>query len=276
MGYHETKQHGTKDFPYELYKISESHPRYEMAFHFHASIELIRVRSGRLQLSLDGRKYTGRRGDVFLVNSEVVHGATPESCAYDCLVFHPAILRNENTAYSLFLDGLLAREFLFAEEIRDAEAKKLVREMMRAIDEKESGYVFTVMGLTGQLFGLLQEKGLYTHKDREERDAQRLHRLKRVLRYMRDNFSAELSLDKMAEVAGLSTKYFCAFFKQMTGTTPTRYLLTYRVERAARRLLSTDQSVTEIAYDCGFNDLSYFIKAFKEIKGVTPKSYRRQ
>ena len=62
----------------------------------------------------------------------------------------------------------------------------------------------------------------------------------------------------------------------MTGTTPVKYLLTYRIERAARKLLSTDESITQIAYDCGFNDLSYFIKTFKDIKKITPKNYRKK
>jgi AraC-like DNA-binding protein len=60
----------------------------------------------------------------------------------------------------------------------------------------------------------------------------------------------------------------------MTGTTPINYLLTYRIERAARKLLGSDLSVTQIAYDCGFNDLSYFIKTFKTFKKVSPKDYR--
>ena len=95
-----------------------------------------------------------------------------------------------------------------------------------------------------------------------------------MLKYIRDNFASEITLDDMARQAGLSTKYFCAFFKNMTGTTPVKYLLAYRVERAARKLLGTDESITRIAYDCGFNDLSYFIKTFKDVKRITPKNYR--
>ena len=99
--------------------------------------------------------------------------------------------------------------------------------------------------------------------------------MKRVLKYIRDNFASEITLDDMAREAGLSTKYFCAFFKTMTGTTPVKYLLTYRIERAARKLIGSDDSITQIAYDCGFNNLSYFIKTFKTIKKITPTSYRR-
>ena len=72
----------------------------------------------------------------------------------------------------------------------------------------------------------------------------------------------------------MSPKYFCAFFKNMTKKSPVEYLNSYRVERAARKLLNSDLSVTDIAFSCGFNDLSYFIKTFKAEKGVTPAKFR--
>jgi AraC-like DNA-binding protein len=52
--------------------------------------------------------------------------------------------------------------------------------------------------------------------------------------------------------------------------------MNYRIERAARKLDGSDASITQIAFDCGFNDLSYFIKTFKEIKGVSPSKYRKK
>jgi AraC-like DNA-binding protein len=56
--------------------------------------------------------------------------------------------------------------------------------------------------------------------------------------------------------------------------TPFEYLNNYRVEMASRALITTDKPITEIAFSCGFNDLSYFIKTFKKCKGITPKSFR--
>ena len=86
--------------------------------------------------------------------------------------------------------------------------------------------------------------------------------------------SGKITLDDMAAEASMSTKYFCSFFKKMTHKSPVEYLITYRIERACRKLIGTDKSVTDIAYECGFNDLSYFIKTFKEQKGVTPGAFR--
>ena len=77
----------------------------------------------------------------------------------------------------------------------------------------------------------------------------------------------------MSSSVNMSPKYFCRFFQEMTHRTPVDYLNYYRIERACYQLLTTDQSITEVAYNSGFNDLSYFIKTFKKYKGTTPKKY---
>ena len=276
MSFNELKQHGTEDFPYELYKLDGNHPRYKMAMHWHTSIEIIHVLSGTLKVTLEDRTLVCKSGDMLFINSEIIHGATPEGCVYRCLVFNPAFLKTGNDNCNLFLENILTQRCFLHEKIEDEAVYKLVCDMMQIMDEGKDGYVFQVIGLSAQLFGLIQQKHLYSREYRTDVDMQKMHKLKRVLKYIRDNFASELTLDDMARVADLSTKYFCAFFKTMTGTTPIKYLLSYRIERAARKLITTDESITKIAYDCGFNDLSYFIKTFKDLKKITPKHYRKR
>ena len=60
----------------------------------------------------------------------------------------------------------------------------------------------------------------------------------------------------------------------MTGKPPIEYLNEYRIEKAVRKLRLTNLSITDIAFSCGFSDLSYFIKTFKKTKGVSPGKYR--
>ena len=66
------------------------------------------------------------------------------------------------------------------------------------------------------------------------------------------------------------------FFKKMTNRTPIDYLNVYRIEMASKKIINTDLSITDIAFSCGFNDLSYFIKTFKKITGITPRKYKEQ
>ncbi len=126
------------------------------------------------------------------------------------------------------------------------------------------------------IFGTIIKEKLYNSASSfANSDSAKNAKIKKVLSFMRQNYSSSLTLEQIASVAGMSSKYFCYFFKEMTQKSPISYLNNYRVERAARKLLTTDMPVTDIAYNCGFNDLSYFIKTFKAAKGITPYKFRK-
>ena len=86
MIYNEQKQRGTMDFPIELYHVDKTHPKYEMAHHWHSEIEIIRILSGELNIRLNNKEYLAKKGDIIFVNPETVHGAIPTDCTYECIV----------------------------------------------------------------------------------------------------------------------------------------------------------------------------------------------
>ncbi len=278
MIYNELKQHGTEDFPFELYRVDSEHPKYEMAFHWHSALELIWVLEGELFLTLDNRTLRLCADEIAVVNGETVHGATPKNCRYQCLVFNLAFLKTGNADCDAFIDGILSHDYLLREHPTDGEIVSIVQKIFKTLDSESVGSAFQTMGLFQQWLGEIQKKNDFTARLSPDSlpDEKKTLKLKAALRYIRENFNENITLDDVAAIAGLSCKYFCKFFKDLTGTTPINYLMTYRIERAARKLLSSDASVTQIAYDCGFNDLSYFIKTFKAHKGVSPKEYRQR
>lgn len=278
MVYNELKQHGTEDFPFELYRVNAQHPKYEMAFHWHAALEVIRVTKGELTLTLDNRVHLLKAGEIAVINSETVHGATPNDCEYECLVFNLAFLKTGNALCDRFLDELLARTAFLEEFPTDESVVAILTSLFEEIGRLQTGTQFKVLGFFYELLGEMQRKTLYrsTLSAEAVRDEKKVRKLKGVLKYLREHFSEDVTLEDMSAVAELSSKYFCKFFKDMTGTTPVRYLTSYRIERAARKLLSTDLTVTCVAEECGFRDLSYFIKTFKACKGVSPNEYRKR
>jgi len=95
------------------------------------------------------------------------------------------------------------------------------------------------------------------------------------LHWLDSNFFEILSLDQAAETCGLSRKNFSTKFRQMTGTTWLTYVNQLRVEHALRLLVDTDQSVTSIAFQSGFAELSTFYRVFKRVTGKRPLDYRK-
>ena len=93
---------------------------------------------------------------------------------------------------------------------------------------------------------------------------------------METGYAGAVTLATLADAAGMTPQYFCTFFQQMTGRSPIEYLNGHRIEVACAQLSLGNYSITDLAYECGFNDLSYFIRVFKRYKGVTPKQYIKQ
>ncbi len=104
-----------------------------------------------------------------------------------------------------------------------------------------------------------------------------LFRLNRTLDYIRDNFTEDLTLAKLAKVACFSKYHFHRIFRTLLGETVNRHVRRVRLERAVRMLtLDKDKSIIDIALDCGFSSSQNFAKAFKAHFGVTPSYVRTE
>ncbi|MEO1354078.1 MAG: helix-turn-helix transcriptional regulator, partial [Cyanobacteria bacterium J06635_15] len=98
--------------------------------------------------------------------------------------------------------------------------------------------------------------------------------LLQVLDYIDAYLVSEITLADLAKLVGMSQFHFGRLFKQSLGLSPYQYLLQQRVERAKQLLKQTDKPVVEIALDCGFNSHSHLGRKFRQLTGVTPKTYR--
>ena len=93
--------------------------------------------------------------------------------------------------------------------------------------------------------------------------------------YMEYNYNRQISLTDIANSVNLHPNYFHRLFKAKTGHTPFEYLTDLRVNAASDLIITTNQTISSIALQCGFDSTSYFICVFKKRKGLTPNRYRK-
>ncbi|MEM8807822.1 MAG: AraC family transcriptional regulator [Cyanobacteria bacterium P01_G01_bin.38] len=96
----------------------------------------------------------------------------------------------------------------------------------------------------------------------------------RVLEYIEAYLDQDIKLASLAQLLDMSQFHFSHLFKQSMGISPYQYLLQQRVERAKQLLKQTDQSILQIALECGFSSHSHLSKQFRQLTGMTPKVYR--
>ncbi|MDL2250658.1 AraC family transcriptional regulator [Lachnospiraceae bacterium OttesenSCG-928-J05] len=276
LNYLERRTRGTADFPIDYHHVTPRHPQYHMALHWHMEYELIRVLKNTFSLTLEETTIEVDEGSVVFVPSGLLHEGTPRDCVYECIVFDINMLISRNDSFKQLIKSIHNHE-LDLRHIFDPSYKDIhdiTWTLFDAIASKKPGYQMIVEGslylffgtiFANQYFSPVQNKGVHSQR--------RILQLKTALEYIETSYQSPLTLQEIADTVHMSPKYFCRFFQDMAGRTPIDYLNYYRIERACYKILTTDDSITEIAFNSGFNDLSYFIKTFKKYKGVTPKQY---
>ena len=97
----------------------------------------------------------------------------------------------------------------------------------------------------------------------------------KVARHIEIHYGEKLTITNLAALTGLSERQFQRVFKRIFHAGPTEHLLRVRTRVATMRLLKTDDSLAEIAFDCGFYDQSHFTNQFRRFRGMSPARYRK-
>lgn len=276
LEYREKRQHGTFDFPIAFYHIEPTHPRYMMTYHWHTECEIIRILKGQFHMNIDGQSVTARSGDILFIQGSIPHGGTPEDCTYECVVFDLKLLMQNNHICTKQIKSIMDHTILINTFLKDTgyAFTQTVLNIFNSLKFRNTGYEFIVQGSLYQLIGIIIGEHLYDEKmPAGNAGRHQIQDFKKVLDYIEKHYSDNISLEDLSDVAGMSPKYFCRFFKEMTERSPIDYVNYYRIECASEQLSTTDSSITEIAINCGFNDMSYFSKLFKRYKGVSPRQY---
>ncbi len=275
MDLREIKKRGYDEFPMEYYYIEPTDSRYSMTHHWHEELEIIHVLDGTLKLSLDDNGITVYKDDYLFINGGTLHGGITDNCIYEVIVFDFAYFFRGMPAFSKQLAPLFHQEVRFPNQLpaEDISARKMLAQIFKAMQSKEPNYEYRSLGFLILLTGYFLDHKYYEPVENKNAREQRIKSIKVVLDYIEHNYADPISLEELSALAGMSPKYFCRFFKEMTFKTPIDYVNYYRIEVASEKLKDPNTSVTDVAFSCGFNDLNYFIRCFKKYKEISPKQY---
>jgi len=148
-------------------------------------------------------------------------------------------------------------------------------EMMRLNGLANFARVHSLLGILEKLANSQEYEGLNAGDCELILRPNDQERIEAVFTFVKQNYAEEINLEAVAKLANMTKQSFCRYFKQCTGYTFFEFANQYRITEATKMLAQTGESVGEISYSCGFNNLSTFNKQFKKKTGMTPLVYRK-
>lgn len=281
----ETGFHGTPEFPVAVYLDDVTHEY--VNWHWHEEFEIGFVTEGSVILGSGSRQYSLNCGDVFFVNSNVLHsmrridGTGP--AVFKSIAFHSSLI--SDSASSIFYTKYLLPVLLnsnFRECIitpTDALYRDMQDSIAKAWDlvySESPDYEIRVRNELSTLFCLLNR----IQQNQKETVPQKVSgylpekRVQFLLDHLHAHYREKIMIEGLAKAASISKTEVLRCFKMVMGQSPINYLNGFRLQQAAHLLSNTEKSIQEIAEECGFDDNSYFSKLFKRKYHVTPHDYR--
>jgi AraC-like DNA-binding protein len=264
--------------------VERREPQEPFDLHVHDFSELVVVTGGRGMHRIQDEAWPLSAGDVFVVKGDEAH----EYCELDDLnlinvLYLPDQLRwdlrdlvSHPGYHALFtLEPQWRRRHQFKSRLHLSPAEVshvlgLIDQLDAELKARTPGFGFLATALYMQLVGSLSR----AYGRSRNPDSQALLRLAGAITHLETHFSGPVELDDLAEMAHMSKRSFLRTFRAATGQSPIAYLIQIRVNRAAERLRITDEAITDVAFNVGFQDSNYFTRQFRQVMGVTPRAYR--
>ncbi len=254
---------------------------YSFPLHLHNEFEVLRIYEGKTVFTVYGKKYTVEQGDIIFINSLVPHSSEIFAGARAFFVQFSVDInsQDDSTHLSKYLSRfinfdndsvvLIKKESIVNSAISDLLENIRIENMERnhAFDEFIKADIHRIIAV---LYREKIIKSPYSFFKSEN-----VAKIVPVLEYIDAHYNEEITLSDLSDILNVNESYLCRLFKRIVNTSVVQYLNFVRVCKAEKMLISTDKSISEIAFDTGFSSVSYFNRTFKKHKFTTPSSYKK-
>ena len=278
-------------FPVELCLDDyASLPDHTLNCHWHHELEFGLLLSGALDYTLSGIPVRLSEGDCVFINGDTMHMARlAEGCGdarMFVVSFSTSLLTQDmgSLLYQKYFQPVLGKGFPGFVMQRDGETEENgIRQWMQELyhlyetDDQAPGFELRCLGLITQIYlraflYITKHHPKLAGKPSNRRDEERA---KQIMYYIREHYTEKIVVEDILNALHISQSECFRCFRHYTHKTPVEYITEYRLACAAKMLMETRKTVTEIGYACGFPNTSYFCKVFKEQYQITPARYRR-
>lgn len=260
-------------------------PHFTSPFHFHDSYELIYIAKSFGKLYSANKIVNFKEGEVYLLGSGFAH----------CFHNDKSFIQSGETAHAIvtfFKEDFLGKDFFNKGElvkikdllnksgygIKITDSKEQIKSAFHKLTtSKGMDALIILLDLLNKVANTPKEN-LYIINSSTIKPSLNFNdsgKLDTVVKYVVENFKNHLDNKEAASLACLNEAAFCRYFKRRTEKTFSQFVNYVRISHATSLLLKEEMSIANICFECGFNNISYFNRQFKEIIGQTPLEYRK-
>lgn len=242
--------------------------------HWHDRMEVLRIVSGHLELHLEGAHQSVLPGQVVIISPRTKHcGLAGESgVVYHTIMFDVEKFYNSTLAAEKYLAPIGENITNFQTVTTNQQVVDAVDKLVNMLTKEKNKNPLMAIGAVYEMIGLLYEHCRNNTEVFQTAD----NKFKPILEYINSNFAEKISAKDICARFGYNETYFCRSFKANTGITVMQYIQILRMEKALKLLKGSTEDVGNIAWQCGFSDISYFSTCFKKHFGVTPTDFRKK
>lgn len=281
MSSRENRIHSSEVRPFSYYKCIIPDYFNCVPMHWHREFEINFIREGSAEFICGEEKFTSCCGDIIITQPDVMHSIYP--CAhtrqvYDTLVFSRELFGGCDTdrfireCISPLVNGSMRVQTHITPEHHYYSELRTITESIFACAKGDTPQLD--MLLRSELlrfFWLLEREGKTEGTLCESGEI-----IRPALKYITDHFGEVITIKQLAAEVHLSESYFMNQFHRHVGFSASEYISHFRITQVCKGLIGTNKNIMEIAFDCGFRNISNFNRQFRRIAGCSPTEYRRK
>lgn len=266
---------------YTYQKFDASRKNNDNIWHYHPEIELVYINGGAGKRRIGSHISYYTKGDLILIGSNLPH------CG-----FTDKFTGNKNEILVQMKSDFLGQTFFDIPEMKKIQnllevskggiafsgsTKQILGDKMEDLDnQNDFERILSILHILNELalsdeFKVLNAEGFSLETEVKDND-----RINIIFNYVKNNFQDDIPLMEIADMVSMTVPSFCRYFKKITNKTFVQFVNERRLVHASKLLTEQTMSITEVCFECGFNNFSHFNKSFKAFTDQNPSEYRKQ
>ena len=266
---------------YTYQKFDATRKNTDNIWHYHPEIELVYINGGAGKRRIGSHISYYTEGDLILIGSNLPH------CG-----FTDKFTGNKNEILVQMKSDFLGQTFFNIPEMKKIQSllevakggiafsgstKQILGDKMEDLDnQNDFERILSILHILNELalsdeFKVLNAEGFSLETEVKDND-----RINIIFNYVKNNFQEDIPLIEIADMVSMTVPSFCRYFKKITNKTFVQFVNERRLVHASKLLTEQTMSITEVCFECGFNNFSHFNRSFKAFTGQNPSDYRKQ